>query len=319
MSDPIFVLLKEGVGWVQEKYMWDVLGGIVKNPLSPTDNSIPGNTRRYSKGLNEVILDHFVLDKEELKKEEKSLLLPGFLKIRGKREDVKALRLQGKRIVVKRLRNQEFFWESMMSAAPGIIDKVLKWKSEEKTIWGTPKGKVYWVTGVLLCQNVHIAASSSEAYKLIERGEIPIGTCADIAASAAIACPLPMALSALPNVVGERSKLTASSECFAGKAEDTYIFGLQLREVVSIGKKAAQELTTTPATMKLSKIRQLNDSEEGDGASLETIEPDDGTWASILEEEEVPLDQIDLPGASDDMLGSSEASASVKNLRDTSE
>ncbi|CAF9906656.1 MAG: hypothetical protein GOMPHAMPRED_004841 [Gomphillus americanus] len=291
MSDPVFVLLKEGLGWVEEKYLWDTLGAVVKNYLSPGAGAVPKDTLRFSQGLDEITLDNFWLTKEQGERKEKVFSLPGWFEIRGQKQNLQRLKLRGKRIHVKRLRDPEDFWELMNSVEPEILLKVQDWRKERKNILGHPKGKAFWVTGVLLCQSVYIAASTADARELNLRGEINLGTCAELAIQAGLACPLPVDLSALPSVVGERSKVTANSQCYGGNAKGTYIFGLQLQEVVVSGKKDAEKLSTREARLKLDWRRQLDDSDSDDNsAQLETVELDEETWNFMLEEEveEVP-------------------------------
>lgn len=177
----------------------------------------------------------------------------------------------------------------MISAEPEIKSIVKSWMSEKKNLRGHPK--VFWVTGELVCQNVYIAASDTNAKELTIRGEIPIGTCVQLAAQAAIACPLPIDLSALPNIVGERSRLTANSKCFAAKAQDTYIIGLQLQQVVLSGKKGSEDISTKEASLKLPNGRQLEDSESEDEDGMPVIvELDDEMWDILLEDSVESLD-----------------------------
>lgn len=282
MPGPKFVLLKEGTGWVEERHIWSVLGAIVKDFLRPGDNRFPRDTKDFAQGINNVILDDFVLSKKVVKRSSKILSMDGVFDLVGRQESVAGLDLRGRRMVVRRLLDQDDFWHDLSSETEDFVEKVEQWHSEQQSWFGRPKGRVFWITGVLLAQQIMIAAETQDERGLTQCIELPIKESASILTKV-LASGLPVDLSGVPNVVGKHSSLSKRSRCFSASAEDNYIIGVEVKEVVIKRKDGVTNLSTKD--LKHVPYRHLGP--DDDPGELVIVNVDESALDSILGDDEV--------------------------------
>jgi len=277
-KDPEYLLLKRVVGWLPEDDWETILGAVVKNPWSPTDNSTPDNPLRYKDPRTKLIetkFEDFVLRKDAVRSNSFELEVKHLGKLRWAKSDGNNLDMQGKIIYVKRLRQQEQFWERLSSKDQKAMEKVTAWL-KEKTVLQSSRNVVCLVVGLLICADVIVAETDEEARALVAGGAAALGTVVDIiAASQGIL----VSTGGTGNTSAQATKKTVNKTYFEATGKEKYIFALELKII----KLKGGHPSLTDNKPKAPSGRQLGVSDEKlEDLELRNIEPQD--WEMLLQE-----------------------------------
>lgn len=283
-KDPAFLLLKPAGGWLEEKWWTKILGSVVLNPYAPANDYTPKNPLVHNKNdLSEPKFEGMILQKENIEIKDGKAEVTGLGGFRGQKSFGTSLDLRGKMVYVKRLTGHREFWKEMTTADPAVAKEVAGWVNEKRG-WlglGGAKYEVCWVVGLLMCQDVAVAASDKQAKEWEGQGEFQLGTIIQtVAAAHGAVVPTGGAC----NVTAAAASKTANHHYFAIEGQGKYVFALELK-IVSLKKGKPVPTDKQP---KSEPSRQLGSDDE------DVVEPEDlvmkdrpikeNEWEMLLQE-----------------------------------
>jgi len=272
-GDPKFYVLKPPLGWLSED-MGNILGAVVPNPWDPAHDYTPDDPIIYNKApLVDVKYEDFILRKDALTSRSNEFTVNGIGKLRWARSLGPRLDLQGKVIYVRRLTQIPKFWKTMLAADHEVKDQVTEWVNEKHRL--RHRYKVCLIVGLLLCQDVVVAASEQEIHERVARFEAPLGTVAEaVAASQGV----PMSLGGIGNTSAETSTKSEKKTYFAAVGREKKIFALQLKIISS-------NLGLTDKGPKAPDDRRLG-LQQPEEDELPLREPNEEEWDDLLNGDE---------------------------------
>ncbi|KAH8886507.1 hypothetical protein GQ53DRAFT_844794 [Thozetella sp. PMI_491] len=245
---PEFLILKQPLGWISETRWTEVLGSVVLNPHSPLDNSTPDHPPLELNDISEISFPNFILHRDLITDSSTSFNIQGLGSFRRQRDDTTHLNLHGKLVIARRLTKRRSFWKIMADADPEFAEQVAEWVGERHGFLGRrARYEVCWVVGLLVCKDVAIAASVEQKKECRARGDIPLGTVAQMAA-AAHGATIP--IGGMGNTSVEGRSAEAEHEYFVAKADGGYIFALEV-VLVNSAKGKTQPTDEAPKGQKL--------------------------------------------------------------------
>ena len=275
-KDPVFLVLKPTVGWLPEKEWKNVLGAAVKNPWSPTDDYAPRKAWTYNKNpLVEHDYDGFVLQQQKTSSHSFEVEVNGLGKLRWGKSSGHQIDLSGKKIYVKRLRRHSEMWKELTTKSEDFQEAVAGWVNQKRL--GRAKYQVCLVVGLLICQDVIVAASDEEAREREARGGIPLGTIASHGA--------PISTGGGGDVSVALSSSVINRTYFEAEGHGKRIFALELK-IISSNKG---KLALTDKTPQSNRQLGHDDDEDGDEAHshdllMREVAPEE--WDEILRSQE---------------------------------
>lgn len=158
--DPEFFVLKAPYGWLPESES-NILGAVVPNPWAPTDAFCPDDPSIYNDNPPlEMPFEDFILRKDALTSNSNEVTVNKLGKLRWARSEGPKLELQGKVVYVRRLKQHLDFWKTMIEVDDDCREKVTEWVNERHRL--RRKYQVCLIVGLLICQDVVVAASDEE-------------------------------------------------------------------------------------------------------------------------------------------------------------
>lgn len=168
-GDPKFIILKYQA-WMRTATFEDtILGAIIRQPLSPSTNYVPGAPARYlTHALQEGSATDFVLQGTGSTSHGAtgSLTSIGQFSVSGSREA--SVHLNGKHIRYKRIQQLDQFWAKLRED-PDVKRSMGDWIS----MWNT--WPVCLVVGIMICEDVEISMDAAKTQERKAQGEIPVG------------------------------------------------------------------------------------------------------------------------------------------------
>ena len=226
-KDPEFLVLKPGVGWLPESELQDVLGAVVKNPLSPLADSYPKVPEKYmGRKPMEDEYDGFILGKEQLSSSNFEVEVRGLGKLRWAKSSGQNIDLSGKKILIRRMRRHDEYWRKMTAEDRDFQAYVPSWLRKRHLM--KRRNIVCLVVGVLMCQDVLVSASEDQSRELIAGGEVPLGTIVEDTAAAHGAF---MPTGGAGDVSTGASSTLVKHVYFQARGERSRIFALELKAV----------------------------------------------------------------------------------------
>ncbi|GAM91352.1 hypothetical protein ANO11243_094010 [Dothideomycetidae sp. 11243] len=229
MSDPEYLLLRNGIGWYEEDQWPRLLGAVVRNYLAPLDDSVPTNPfERFEEDPYETKFEGFILRNNTSDTQEKKFSIKGLGMFRSRKSDDNAIDLSGKVIFVKRFHQHVPYWRRLVEDKH-VQAKLGEWFQEkEGFVRKKPKNVVCLVVALLLCQDVDIAETSKEAEDRERQGQVLLGT---ITEQTAAVHGVPLKTNGTGDVEVQKSKQQARKTYFKAHGKDTYVFALELRKI----------------------------------------------------------------------------------------
>jgi hypothetical protein len=173
-GDPVFLILKS-TSWLPADEWETLLGAVVKNFWSPTDDSTPPNPLKYNEGRKfvEKKFNNFVLTIDEGSGSAAEVRLKNIGGIKWAGHTDEGFDLSGKHIYYKKLRQHDDFWEKLKEDED-FKAKVPTWLGSRWTL--KSKIPVCLVTGLFFCQDVVVATTEEEERELELDAGAPLGT-----------------------------------------------------------------------------------------------------------------------------------------------
>ncbi|KAJ5935085.1 hypothetical protein N7466_004632 [Penicillium verhagenii] len=280
-NQPEFLILRQPFGWLSEDQLPRVLGSVVLNPHSPLSNSIPDSPPIGKNNISENKFTNFILNHELMNQNSTNFSVQGIGNFRRQHDNVTQLNINGKLIIAKRLTELRTFWKTMTDKVPKFADEVAEWVGERRSLGLRARYEVCWVVGVLICKDVSIASSSEQNTEFRARGDIPLGTMAQIAA-AAHGVPLPTG--DMGNASLERVNSGAQNDYFFANAEGGQIFAVE----VLLIKSSRGRIQPTDNGPRGDKLGQDSDDDEVLPEDLELQELGTDDWNNLLQQEPIP-------------------------------
>ena len=278
-KDPQYLILKPTVGWLPETEWEQLLGAAVKNPLSPTDDMVPENPLQYNKaGLVENRFEGFVLRKESLSSPTFELSIEGLGKLRWSKSAGSQISLEGKVVYVKRLKQHTKFWKALTSDDEEFKETVTDWLKEKRK-WGRARNTVCLVVGLLMCQEVFVAASDEQARACAKEGQVPLGTVVEAVAASQGAV---VSTGGIGNMTAAASKNVQNKTYFEVSGKNGQIFALEVM-ALTLGKDGPAMTDKMPKTPS---HRQLGNEEENDADEVELEEMESEDWQALMLDED---------------------------------
>ncbi|KAJ5764845.1 hypothetical protein N7520_004404 [Penicillium odoratum] len=249
-KQPEFLLLKQPLGWVPEARWDQVLGSVVLNPHSPLDNRTPDHPPIELNDISETTFTDFIIKKDFGTDASTTFNVEGLGTLHRQISDASYRKLHGKFVISKRLTQRRLFWEAMVDADPNFAEKAADWVGERRGFLRLrSRHEVCWIVGVLICKDVAIATSIEKKREYRARGDVLLGTAAQIIA-AAHGVLLPTGNIGNASVGGGNSQ--EEHEYFVANGKGGFIFAL---EVVLIGstKGKLQVTDKVPRGQKLGR------------------------------------------------------------------
>ena len=205
--EPPFILLKS-TSWLPVEETETLLGAIVKNFWTPTDNSVPTEPLVYNKQRKfvEKGYDDFVLTNEGGVGKAAMLKLEGLAKLTWKGVVDDAFDLRGKHICYIKLRQVDKFWEDLKED-PKVQKIVPKWIG---SWYRGSKPPVCLITGLFICKDATSKSSKDVSHDREAKLEAPSGTAA-VAAGASQGVLLPN--DGTGNILRQKPKAIAYLPC----------------------------------------------------------------------------------------------------------
>ncbi|KAI8255359.1 hypothetical protein K4K53_008178 [Colletotrichum sp. SAR 10_77] len=219
-GDPEFVILKH-TAWMQVELEHSILGSIIRNPLSPSTDYVPGTPLQYNDhSLQENIAADFILSNNVADANELSgsITKVANFAVKGRAED--KIHLQGKLVRVKRLQQVNRFWDALRADAT-VKSTVPGWMSFWNQAW-----PVCMVVGIMICEDIEHTRNTDISRELEATAEVPVGTIA-----AATGAPLPVGSAADSKLTAGKSREASTS--FQAKYETGQIFAVELRKITT--------------------------------------------------------------------------------------
>ncbi|KAI8278760.1 hypothetical protein K4K59_009110 [Colletotrichum sp. SAR11_240] len=225
-GDPEFLILNHSA-WIQPELEDNILGSIVKNPLSPTSNYVPrepAKAMQYNKNkLQEDTGSDFVLTKSSAKSHRVEARVGKIAdaKFKGTAEDI--LHLSGKVVHVKRLTQIDQFWADLRLDET-VVSTVPEWLSGWS--WARPY-PVCMIVGIMICEDAEHQVETTSTSKQEVTIEVPAGT---ITGAAYGAPPI------VSGMIDPSSTLEHSDEAssnFQAKYRNGNIFAVELQKVTA--------------------------------------------------------------------------------------
>ncbi|KAJ0385714.1 hypothetical protein COL922a_005781 [Colletotrichum nupharicola] len=225
-GDPEFIVLNHAA-WIQPEFEDNILGSIVKNPLSPTSDYVPAEPAKamqYNQtSLQENIGNDFILTKSSANFYSIDMRVAkiGDAEVKGMAEDM--MHLTGKTIHVKRLTQIDQF-RADLRLDKTVASTVPRWFSGRHRPF-----PVCMVVGIMICEDAeHKVASTSESDVRIAV-EVPVGTTAAVAGGMA---PVVAGMIQVdPKITVEKGRKASSN--FQATFRKRNIFAVELRRVTT--------------------------------------------------------------------------------------
>jgi hypothetical protein len=262
-GDPEFIILKHAA-WVSAEFEKDILGAIIRDPLSPSTDYVPSSPLQYNKYdvLEQTITD-FVLDNTGAAANEVSGAVTAVANFALKGRTGDKIHLQGKLLHVKRLQQVSEYWAALQSD-PTVKSTVPGWISFFNT-W-----PVCMVVGIMLCEDVELRANTVRSDQRHATGEVPIGPLTQTAGA-----PSPFGGLANPKLTAYKSREAATS--FEANLGNRQIFAVELRKVTTkrFYSKELRLKNDGPRNMDPSRLAS-NELDDDDSDDLEKpVDPGD--------------------------------------------
>lgn len=219
-GDPEFVILKYQAWMEAPEFEDTILGAIVKEPLSPSTNYVPDSpfkymTHEHQKGT----ATDFVLAKADASSKELGASIKSIAgyKVSGNTEE--SVRLAGKFIRYKRIRQLDQFWAKLKEDAD-VKESAPKWISFFNT-W-----PVCLVVGIMICEDIELSMDGAQSRAHEGHVELPIG-------QITLAAGVP---NLVGDLVGPQVKLASTKQTasiFKAKISNSNIFAVELRKVTT--------------------------------------------------------------------------------------
>ncbi|KAJ5949306.1 hypothetical protein N7454_000890 [Penicillium verhagenii] len=279
-NQPEFLILRQPFSWLPEDQLPQVLGSVVLNPHSPRINSIPDSPPIEKTTSQRTKFTNFILNHELMNENSTNFSIQGVGNLRRQHGNVTQLNINGNLLIAKRLTNLRAFWKTMTDDQPEFAEEVAEWVGERRCLGLRARYEVCWVVGVLICKDVSIASSSGQSTEFRARGDIPLGTMAQIAA-AAHGMPLPTG--DIGNASAERGNSGAQNDCFFANAEGGHIFAVEV-VLINPSKGKVQPTDNSP---RGDKLGQDSDDDEVLPEDLELQELGTDDWNNLLQPEPI--------------------------------
>lgn len=284
--DPVFLVLKPtlGLGWLPESWWKEILGAVVLNLCDLTAFYTPRNALQYNHSpFVDPDFKDFILRKESAELRSGELEVNGLGRLKVQKNLGAILDLKGKVVYVKRLSRQDDFWQEMTTKDPVMAEKVAGWVNGKR--WGRSKHQVCWAVGLLMCQEVVVAASKEEARDREGRGDIRLGSVTETLAATQGAS---ISTGKAGDTTGSATSRKEKRDYFEVEGSDKYVFALELK-VVSLVKGKPMPSEKGP---KAIPGHQLGQGDDDDGVQPEDLRLQDvgeDMWENLLQEaSEVP-------------------------------
>jgi hypothetical protein len=277
---PEYLILKPTDGWLPEDWWKKVLGSVVLNPHSPTDNRTPRTPPLSENDLLEEQFTDFILCKDDVSSGSFELEINKLGKFKWQKNSGQNLNLKGKLIYVKRLTDRRDFWELMKSRDPEFAQKVASWVNEKRML--RSKYEVCWVVGLLMCQEVAVTSSAEEAREWEAKVGAPLGS---LVQAAAAAHGVPLATGNAGDFSTQTASRNENYSYFAVKGKGKYVFALELNRIASNKGK----VEPTEKSPKMKQDQKLGDDEESDVEPEDLILQEDleiKDWENLLHEQD---------------------------------
>jgi hypothetical protein len=278
-GDPVFLILKS-TSWLPADEWETLLGAVVKNFWSPTNNSTPPNPLQYNAGQKfvEKKFNNFVLTINDGAGSAAEVKLKNIGGIKWAGHTDEDFDLSGKHIYYTKLRQHEDFWkklkedEDFKTKVPAWLGS--RWKLKSKI-------PVCLITGIFFCQDVVIATTEEEERDLEMDAGAPLGS---VLASAAASHGISLPSDGTGNVEVRASSDKHHRKYFKAEDKDASIFALELKTLKS--SLFNEDIRLMDETPKAPKNRQLGgrDSEIPSPDSLEIESIDPAEWENWEEE-----------------------------------
>ncbi|KAI8183028.1 hypothetical protein K4K54_002123 [Colletotrichum sp. SAR 10_86] len=224
-GDPEFIILDHNVWLRQDDWQDKILGSIVKNPLSPTDNYVPAKTAKakdYIKNeLQENTANDFVWIENfaHARSTDVQAGKVGKFKVKGTAQDMTQIR--GKAVHVKRLTQIDQFWADLLTDKT-VRSTVPGWLSS----WFHPY-PVCWIVGIMICEDAEYEVNPETSKEAGVTVRLPVET----AITAATGLPAGVSGLADPTVTSETTDKTTTH--FQATYRNGHIFAIQVLQVTT--------------------------------------------------------------------------------------
>ncbi|KAI8163765.1 hypothetical protein K4K49_003862 [Colletotrichum sp. SAR 10_70] len=224
-GDPEFIILDHKAWLRQDEWQDKILGSIVKNPLSPTDNYVPVNTAKakdsIKNGLQENTANDFVWTENfaHARSTDVQAGKLGKFKVNGTAQDMTQIR--GKAVHVKRLTQIDQFWADLLTDKT-VRSTVPGWLSS----WFHPY-PVCWIVGIMICEDAEYEVKPETSKEAGVTVSLPV----DTAISAATGLPAGVSGLADPTVTSETTDKTTTH--FQATYRSGHIFAVQVLQVTT--------------------------------------------------------------------------------------
>lgn len=265
-GDPEFIILKQSTWLNADEFESQILGGIIRYPLRPTDDYVSGleyNQNPLISGFRK----EFVLNSTSSASSNTSATLDSISSFNWKGSTSDSVHLTGKLLNYKRLQQHSAFWEkikkdqNVANTVPGWISIFNSWQP-------------CLVVGIMIAEDVELDFSGSKGRERDGNLQVPITTIATAAAGA----PVPVG-----NVQVQAGTAQNVAGVFRAKSEKREIFALELRVVTSRWFK--KELSLGAAGPRADAGRLAGEVEESAAAELKGVHIDDLTLDNFTEED----------------------------------
>lgn len=216
-GDPEFVILKYQAWMDAAEFEDTILGAVIREPLSPSTNYVPDAPRTVATPEFQTgLATDFILAESEAPSAELAASVGkiGGFSIKGSKQE--SVRLAGKLIRYKRIRQLDQYWERLLenqevkSIVPGWISLFNAWP-------------VCLVAGIMVCEDVELSVDGAHSRQVEGHVQLPLGQ-------------ITLGPQAGGNTMNPQATLAAgmqTASIFKAKMGKSNIFAVELRKVTT--------------------------------------------------------------------------------------
>jgi hypothetical protein len=260
--DPVWVIL-DPKAWIDASWEKKLLGAVVRDFYSPTDNRKPDDPSRYydetpiSRTFNDFVLTNKSSGETNVEAKLTTLIGAKVGKTTSQNID-----LTSKTVELRRLNQHDEYWERVTKDL-SLNQYLPMWikKSRKK---GAPN--VCLVVGIAICENVEVEWEESKIVQRKASGEFPL----DVITVAA-GVPLPLGANLQATVTGEATHISI----FKAKNVEQSIFALELKVVETEGWIRPSYIVGRGPKVEPSRELADTDDDDDDDGDSEGVEIED--------------------------------------------
>lgn len=198
--------------------------------------------------------------------------------------------MKTKALHTKRLADPDDFWQAMTDQNEDLKSTITEWMKMREVRSLKRKYQVCWVVGVILCEDTELSSLENTTGDREIRGEVPVGTVAELAAASQ---GVPLSTGGLGNLGAGTNRSSEKSSLISNAfIKGQRIFGLELK-IISRSKREFKPGDRGPKMSGQYQLGADRDESETDSESLCVRDVEEDEWNALLDEDRGEEEEVD--------------------------